>query len=685
MTTSSTFPNSSDRRPVLKHLSPQQTYKSTVQGKSPALIGFDPLMDSSTTTGSGVWVGGGLEDLHQPGAEANNTADQQHPLMVSLSPRFVKTTHTDNAQPQTNSNVTVGGAPRSPPSVTRLVRPSSGNSLSPMRRLPSSTGKQQQQQQQQQQQPKVVKPTFQKAQSTGVLPPTHRKKKSQDGLLEIAKALAINKPISSTQQEDELITSWANSAAAPQTKFHKKYGHRKSKSTGAEPCSKNSSYDLSEDEGIVKEAPLSQSLDDEERPMMKKISSLRLSTPTRRKIATSKFAHNGSSIMSSTVMDSLAIPILVPLSGFLKPSDNLAMRSSEQEPSLHQMELPSCFEVLMHSRLCAVLNQYRIVDQNFDFGALVGASRLQLQGFISSNAGAATATSSKNQKNTLFDGLIQQHTPIMQSLLECSDDVILEGFFREDSANDANERTEAAVFNCQSRRQFVVVYRGTTSQQAKPVRTKQTRLEAENLHPDQPVGVFPIFRESYFHPDLEARVFALLDRLSEQYPFCDVVMTGHSFGGALATIAGLRFASCRETIRVSCHGFGCPKVGGKSFREMVNSVPNLKVIRVEHENDLYVQSPDTQSWMHVGHTVVVNPDRKQPAVAYRFEKNKKNARQFLGRSLNKKLVKSAHGIEAYEYAMEQFARLGLEWVKNYAGEDVGKGVKGGHNEKRLLV
>jgi len=52
---------------------------------------------------------------------------------------------------------------------------------------------------------------------------------------------------------------------------------------------------------------------------------------------------------------------------------------------------------------------------------------------------------------------------------------------------------------------------------------------------------------------------------------------GHSFGAALATIGSVRYAALHPMMRVSCCGFGCPKVGGMDFRQLVHSFPNLKV------------------------------------------------------------------------------------------------------------
>ena len=45
--------------------------------------------------------------------------------------------------------------------------------------------------------------------------------------------------------------------------------------------------------------------------------------------------------------------------------------------------------------------------------------------------------------------------------------------------------------------------------------------------------------------------------------------TGHSLGGALATLAAYDFATaaqaCGKTLNLACYTFGCPRVGNHAF------------------------------------------------------------------------------------------------------------------------
>jgi hypothetical protein len=103
-------------------------------------------------------------------------------------------------------------------------------------------------------------------------------------------------------------------------------------------------------------------------------------------------------------------------------------------------------------------------------------------------------------------------------------------------------------------------------------------------------------------------VFEALNILKDDNPFFDVVMTGHSFGGALATLSATRYASLCSEIRVSAVTFGCPRVGSLPFRSFAHSLPNLSVFRMEDPVDSCVTLPEvghSTKWTHLGHSIVL--------------------------------------------------------------------------------
>ena len=58
-------------------------------------------------------------------------------------------------------------------------------------------------------------------------------------------------------------------------------------------------------------------------------------------------------------------------------------------------------------------------------------------------------------------------------------------------------------------------------------------------------------------------------------------MTGHSLGGALATLCGARLAvALGQCVPVRVINFGSPRVGDARFKRHVEALPNLSVVRV---------------------------------------------------------------------------------------------------------
>jgi hypothetical protein len=69
----------------------------------------------------------------------------------------------------------------------------------------------------------------------------------------------------------------------------------------------------------------------------------------------------------------------------------------------------------------------------------------------------------------------------------------------------------------------------------------------------------------------------------------------------------------------------------------------------------------------------------RPVTAYRFDNKKPGSVTLLN------IRKPENDIQAYVRAIEPFAMGKLPWVSLYAGEDVGEGVRGMNNEKRLMA
>ena len=141
------------------------------------------------------------------------------------------------------------------------------------------------------------------------------------------------------------------------------------------------------------------------------------------------------------------------------------MTSTEHDPAPFQVELPAKKEMMVHSKICALMDGYTAIHRDFNFAMLSGINHSTLMKEVK------RSTSDK----PMIAGSC--HREVVKKLLECSDDLVVEGFFREytDETNDKDsERMEACILSSESLRQIIVCFRGSTANQAKPLGRSNT-------------------------------------------------------------------------------------------------------------------------------------------------------------------------------------------------------------------
>ncbi len=209
-----------------------------------------------------------------------------------------------------------------------------------------------------------------------------------------------------------------------------------------------------------------------------------------------------------------------------------SLRTSELHPSKHQITIPFSTEFLIHARVCALLEGYDELLQKrakagkrwFSFGDLVGINRADLQNmylraigqkpeipqFVGEHANqppplpqgplalqnfstgnpfernlstltiSSESTSSyKRRGQKIGPKASKPHPATIKCLLECADDIVVEAYFTETIGYDTEliEGKEAtsvqvAIFSSYRQRQFIVCFRGSMMQHAKPIKFK---------------------------------------------------------------------------------------------------------------------------------------------------------------------------------------------------------------------
>jgi pimeloyl-ACP methyl ester carboxylesterase len=375
-----------------------------------------------------------------------------------------------------------------------------------------------------------------------------------------------------------------------------------------------------------------------------------LSMKQQQEEANSPTAVASASSQAATI-ESLYIPTLAkhrPTS-FLTGKD--VVRSSEYDATTWQLDIPEKKELLVSIKVAHFLETYRSKECLLDLNSLLGYSRLNLSHFAAGHTPCGVTD------------IADCHRPIVESLLDCGDDIIEVRGYWHSKAVDLDQQRE--VFIVERQRQFLVVIRGNTAeQQGKFNKQPETVALREGHDATVFTDGFKAFRE------LEDKVFARLDQLTEANPFCDVIFCGHSFGASMATMAAYLYAYTRSDQRVAAYVTSSPKVGLTDFRWSVHASPNLKFMRVEC--GCPQRGPCSPQARHVGHTLRISPNKQ--AKAYKFSPGPVEL------SVRSRLFKRERDISDYVQALEELPT----WVQDYHKED-GVGVRGKDNETRHVV
>ena len=430
-------------------------------------------------------------------------------------------------------------------------------------------------------------------------------------------------------------------------------------------------------------------------------------TPPRNALGSHKSRFGDSSTRSSSAA-------LAALSTSYDGLSQFRLTSTEHDPSPFQEELPEKNHVLVHAKVCNLMDGYTAVHRDFDFSTLTGIGRSTLE---------------KEYMNTTLERPLiagSCHRNVVRMLLDCAPDLVVEGFFREYSKDDsgAGERMEACIFSSESLRQIIVCFRGSTKNQAKPLQSqfffasklgtcralpnvdclpdqtnkRQFKGTAPLDKKEQDVPILDLFRSAYFSTTLEKTVFVLLANLASRKPFFDIMFTGHSFGASIAQIASVRYATAKAQMRVKCTVFGSPRIGGQEWRHLVHSLPNLCIYRIENGADPFVEQPQGAEWKHCGHSIKICESNSGVGVAFRAlrfgvepaESAEKSmiAPQNILRAVQSKVViptcSSQHrGDHEMENVVEKLVRSGDKWIADFVGMR-GNGVLSVGNERRML-
>ncbi|KAI3688421.1 hypothetical protein L1987_82134 [Smallanthus sonchifolius] len=177
--------------------------------------------------------------------------------------------------------------------------------------------------------------------------------------------------------------------------------------------------------------------------------------------------------------------------------------------------------------------------------------------------------------------------------------------------------TQVAIWRDTARNRLVVAFRGTEQVKWKDLRTDLMLVPA-GLNPERIGGDFKeeVQVHSGFlgaYDSVRMRIISLIktatghkDDDAHQVSKWHVYVTGHSLGGALATLLALELSSSqlakRGAITVTMYNFGSPRVGNKKFADVYNQRVKDSW-RVVNHRDIIPSVPRLMGYCHVAQPI----------------------------------------------------------------------------------
>lgn len=109
----------------------------------------------------------------------------------------------------------------------------------------------------------------------------------------------------------------------------------------------------------------------------------------------------------------------------------------------------------------------------------------------------------------------------------------------------------------------------------------------------------------------------ILPFLIKNETYDNIIVCGHSLGGALATICCLDICDNIYNRNITCITFGCPRIGNQDFADLYNSY-NIKTHRIVISRDPVPKWPLNREYTHICNSIYfknkkiyINPNKSQ--------------------------------------------------------------------------
>jgi pimeloyl-ACP methyl ester carboxylesterase len=225
-----------------------------------------------------------------------------------------------------------------------------------------------------------------------------------------------------------------------------------------------------------------------------------------------------------------------------------------------------------------------------------------------------------------FDSIQEEDCFEIEYNVETGETSLLANNFQVVHVGDENSSTELVYGICVhgARKQMTVAFRGCTSKKDWQVSADYSlslhpnpvsagvgvddEAEAYNAYNPTNISIHHGFYNYLFPPSKNnegmikyEEITSKLRQLLQQHPGYRVYVTGHSLGGALATVFAFYAASSEVFGTVTCITVGSPMVGNLSFEQAFKSLERracIRCLRITNHFDIFTQLPDRGAMLY---------------------------------------------------------------------------------------
>jgi predicted lipase len=148
-------------------------------------------------------------------------------------------------------------------------------------------------------------------------------------------------------------------------------------------------------------------------------------------------------------------------------------------------------------------------------------------------------------------------------------------------------------------KRICVVFRGTDS-----LKDWYYNLQSNKHCIKGDICVHKGFCKQLFQTNLYHRISNQVQQLLQVNPEYKLFITGHSAGGALATLFGYLLSCEMPDKQINIVSFASPRIGNYAFKCDFENRPNLTHHRVTNRNDIVTATPVYKYW-HVGRKIYI--------------------------------------------------------------------------------